>query len=135
MNYITSYAATSVIFVLVDLAWLTPMVPRLYRPMLGDLLLASVNLIPAAAFYLLYPVGLVIFAVSPALKSGSVFTAATMGALFGLFTYSTYNLTNQATLRNWPALLSLVDTAWGSILGAVTATMAYWIVSRFIAHP
>lgn len=134
MSYFYAYVAALVVFILADMAWLTTMVPRLYRPALGDLLLPGVNVTPAAIFYLLYPVGLVVFAVGPALKSGGVFTAAAMGALFGLFTYGTYNLTNHATLRKWSALLSMVDMAWGSILGAITAAVAYWIVARFIAQ-
>lgn len=134
MSYFSAYVAALVVFILADMAWLTTMVPRLYRPVLGDLLLPGVNVTPAAIFYFLYPVGLVVFAVGPALKSGGILTAAAMGALFGLFTYGTYNLTNHATLRKWSALLSMVDMAWGSILGAITAAVAYWIVARFIAQ-
>jgi uncharacterized membrane protein len=135
MNYFAAYIAALIVFILADAAWLTTMVPRFYRPILGDLLLSGVNLTPAVIFYLLYPVGLVVFAISPALKNGSVLTAGVAGTLFGLFTYGTYNLTNQATLRNWSALLSMVDMAWGSILGAVTAAAAYAVVAKFLVNP
>ncbi len=135
MNYVAAYVSALVVFIVADFAWLTTMVPRFYRPALGDLLMPGVSWAPAAVFYLMYPVGLVVFAIGPALKNGSVLTAAATGALFGLFTYGTYNLTNQATLRNWPSLLSVVDTTWGSILGAITATVAYLIVARLIAQP
>ena len=135
MTYFAAYVSALVVFILADVAWLSTMVPRFYRPVLKDLLMPSVSLAPAAVFYLLYPVGLVVFAIGPALKNGGVFTAAAAGALFGFFTYGTYNLTNQATLRNWTTLLSIVDTAWGSTLGAIAAATAYLIVGKIIAQP
>jgi uncharacterized membrane protein len=113
------------------MVWLGLMAPRFYRPILGDSALAGVNLPPAIAFYLLYPVGLVIFAVMPALKAEAPGTAALYGALFGFFTYATYDLTNHATLRNWSAALTLVDTAWGTLLASCAALAAYWITSKF----
>ena len=90
------------------------MAPRFYKPTLGDIMLPGFKLPPAIVFYLLYPAGLVIFAIAPALSGGVMGTAALYGALFGLFTYATYDLTNQATLRNWTSQLTLVDAAWGS---------------------
>ena len=81
----------------------------------------SANLPAAAVFYLLYPVGLVVFAIAPALKSGSVVTALVYGALFGAFTYGTYDLSNQATLRNWTTTLTLIDVAWGTLLAATSS--------------
>ena len=74
-----------------------------------------------------------IFAISPALKTGSIGTALLFGALFGLFTYGTYDLTNQATLRNWSIVLTLADMGWGAVLGAITAASAFWIANKF-AH-
>ena len=101
MTYVTGYVAALLTFFLADMAWLATMAPRFYRPTLGDIAISGVNLPPAMVFYALYPVGLLIFATSPALKSGSMTTAVVYGALFGLFTYATYDLTNYATLRNW----------------------------------
>ena len=112
------------------MAWLGTMASRLYRPTLGDIMLGSPNLPAAAAFYLIYPVGLVIFAVLPALKSGSLAQAALSGALLGFFSYMTYDLTNQATLRNWTTQLSLVDIGWGTLLGAISAAAAFWITAK-----
>lgn len=125
-----SYFSTLAIFLVIDLVWLTAMVPRFYRPILGSLAAADASLLPAAIFYLLYPLGIVVFAVQPALKSGSLVTAALWGALFGFFTYATYDLTNHATLRNWSTILTIVDIAWGSILGAVSAAGGYWIACQ-----
>src|SRR4029078_11233783 len=88
---IVSYFSSLLTFVACDMVWLGLMAPRFYRPILGDSALVGVNLPPAIAFYLLYPVGLMIFAVMPALKAGSPGAAALYGALFGFFTYATYD--------------------------------------------
>jgi uncharacterized membrane protein len=133
MVYISSYIAALLLFFLADMVWLGTMSSRLYKPTLGDILLTDVSMIPAIVFYLVYPAGLVVFAINPALKSGSLATAATLGALFGLFTYGTYDLTNQATLRNWSTGLTLADMAWGSLLGSVTAVFAFWVTSKLTA--
>ena len=98
MTWLYAYLSTLVVFVLCDMVWLTTMANRLYRPTLGDIMLANAKMLPAVAFYLIYPAGLVIFAVLPAVKSGSLAQAATLGALLGFFSYMTYDLTNQATL-------------------------------------
>ena len=131
---ITGYVITLVTFVAIDLTWLGIMAPRFYKPTLGDIGLAGVNLPPAIAFYLLYPLGLVIFAVEPALRSGAAGTALLYGALFGFFTYATYDLTNQATLRNWTSSLSAVDIAWGTVLGATASLMAFAAIGRMFPN-
>lgn len=131
LTQLISYAAALVVFVAVDMVWLGTMSGRFYKPILGDILAPQFNMAAAAAFYLLYPIGLVVFAINPALRAGGISSALLYGALFGFFTYATYDLTNQVTLRNWSSLLSVVDMAWGSFLGAVTAASAFWIVSRF----
>ena len=131
MTYIAAYGATLLVFLLADMVWLGTMVSRLYRPVLGDLLLPEANLTPAIIFYLVYPLGLMIFAIVPALMSGNITTALLFGALFGFFTYGTYDLTNQATLRNWSTTLTIADMAWGSVLGGISSLAAAWIVTKF----
>ena len=131
---VIGYVITLVTFVAIDLIWLGIMAPRFYKPTLGDIGLASVNLPPAIAFYLLYPLGLVIFAVEPALRSGTAGTALLYGALFGFFTYATYDLTSQATLRNWTSSLSVVDIAWGTMLGATASLVAFAAVGRIFPN-
>jgi uncharacterized membrane protein len=133
MIYFNAYLSTLVVFLLCDMAWLGTMANRLYRPTLRDIMLGSPNLPVAAAFYVIYPLGLVIFAVLPALKSGRLLQAALSGALFGFFTYMTYDLTNQATLRNWTSQLTLLDVGWGTLLGAISATAAFWVTARLTA--
>jgi uncharacterized membrane protein len=128
--YVVGYAIALAVFVAADMLWLGAMVARIYRPALGDILAATVNLAPALVFYLIYPVGLMIFAIVPGLKSGSVATAATYGALFGFFTYATYDLSNFATLRNWTLQVTIVDIAWGTLLGAMAATVASYVAIK-----
>ena len=130
MKYAAAYLAALLFFFLADMVWLGTMVSRLYRPTLGDLLLPGVKMPPSILFYLLYPAGLVIFAIVPALKCGNVTTALILGAAFGFFTYGTYDLTNQATLRNWSTTLTIADMAWGSVLGGISAASAAWVVTR-----
>ncbi|MGY3445428.1 MULTISPECIES: DUF2177 family protein [unclassified Bradyrhizobium] len=133
MTYLYAYLSTLLVFLLCDMAWLGTMASRLYRPTLGDILSTEVNLPPAIVFYLIYPVGLVVFAVLPALKLGSLGSAALSGALLGFFSYMTYDLTNQATLRNWTVQLTLLDVTWGTLLGAISATMACLVTARLVA--
>jgi uncharacterized membrane protein len=130
MGYGIGYIAALATMVVADMAWLGFMVPRYYRPTMGDIMLSSVNLPPAIAFYALYPIGLLIFAINPALKTGSVGTAVMYGALFGFFTYATYDLTNQATLRNWTMQLTAIDVAWGTFLAAAASAVAFWVVTK-----
>ncbi|MGY3698607.1 putative membrane protein [Bradyrhizobium sp. USDA 3240] len=133
MTYLYAYLSTLIVFLLCDMAWLGTMASRLYRPTLGDILSTEVNLPPAIAFYLIYPIGLVVFAVLPAIRSESLAQAALSGALFGFFSYMTYDLTNQATVRNWTLQLTLLDMTWGTLLGAMSATAACLITARLAA--
>ena len=130
MALLIPYFSALAAFLLADMVWLGTMSSRFYKPILGDILLPSPALGAAAAFYLLYPLGLVLFAINPALRTGSIGHAALLGAGFGLFTYGTYDLTNQATLRNWTTGLTLIDMAWGGVLGALTAIFAFWVTRR-----
>jgi uncharacterized membrane protein len=125
--WLVSYVAAGVVFLAIDAIWLTVMTGAFYRPMLGELIAERPRLAPAAAFYLIYIAGVVTFAVSPALASGRWSTALFLGAALGLVAYATYDLTNQATLRNWPAAVTIVDLAWGATLTAASATAAYFI--------
>ena len=133
MAMVIGYLGALAAFLATDMVWLGAMAGRLYRPLLGDIVAPSVNLSAAATFYLIFPVGLAIFAIAPGLRGGSLALAALNGALFGLFTYATYDLTNQATLRNWTTQLTLIDVAWGVTLGAIAASVGFLIASRFAA--
>lgn len=130
-TYFAAYVSALITFVVVDAVWLATMAARLYRPILGDILAPAVNIPPAIVFYLGFPVGLVIFAILPALKAGGLSAALLYGALFGMFTYATYDLTNHATLRNWVWQITLIDIAWGSLLSAGAAGVGFWAATKF----
>jgi len=119
-----AYLVTLLIFVGIDLVWLTFVGGPVYREALGDLLLPSVRMQPALAFYLIYPLGLTMFAVHPGLTGGTIANAMLAGALYGFFTCATYDLTNHATLRNWTMAVTAMDIGWGCVLGAITAAAA-----------
>lgn len=123
--YLISYGAAALAMLGLDAVWLTLTANSFYRRLLGDIMLDGFRPAPAIAFYLLYLCGIVIFAVHPAFATGKWTTAALYGALFGLLAYATYDLTNQATLKNWSTLVTIVDMAWGCVLTAVSATLAY----------
>ena len=133
MKHFVAYLVGFAAFVAADMLWLGVMTPRLYRPTLSDILSATVNIPPAIAFYLLYPVGVVVFAISPALKSDSIAAAVIYGCLFGFFTYSTYDLSNYATLRNWSLPLTVLDIGWGTILTGFAAAISFWGTSRLLS--
>lgn len=125
MTYVAAYVAALVVFAVIDGAWLYFMGQYLYKPTLGEILAPDVRLGPAIAFYLLFPVGLTIFGVEPALKSGSMSTAIVYGALFGLFAYATYDLTNFATLKNWTLQITLIDITYGAIVAGLASAAGY----------
>jgi uncharacterized membrane protein len=133
MAYGIVYVSTAVVFLGVDAVWLMLAAQRLYRPLIGDMLLERFNLLPALLFYIIYISGIVIFAVSPAFNTGRWTTATLHGALLGFFAYATYDLTNQATLRNWPVTVTIADLCWGTTLTAFAATAGY-VTGRVFAN-
>lgn len=135
MRIAAVYLAVAVPFLLIDLVWLKVMGERMYRPILGDILLPEPNLWPAVVFYLIYPLGLIGFAVMPAYQDGSPVRALVAGLMFGCFTYATYDLTNHATLRNWTTMLTLTDVLWGSVLAACCSYFGYLAADRLLATP
>ncbi len=130
--YIIAYFATLVVFVAIDFIWLSSMADRLYRPVLADMLASGFRLAPAVAFYLIYALGLTVLAVRPGLMAGSPQTAIVYGALLGLTAYATYDLTNQATLKNWSTVLTLADLVWGTALSGFAAGSGQWITERLL---
>ncbi len=120
-RYVAAYAGTVMVMVLLDLLWLGVIAKSMYEHDLGHLMANKPNVPVAIVFYALYAMGIVIFAVSPQTNGVSWNMTLTMGALFGLFAYATYDLTNLATLRDWPLGLSLIDIAWGVVVTALSA--------------
>jgi uncharacterized membrane protein len=121
------YLATVPVFFAVDFVWLNFVAKSFYRERLGSLLLADFNLPVALAFYLLYIVGIIVFAVLPGIEKGSLVEALWRGALFGLVAYGTYDLTNLSTLKDWSPVITVVDMVWGTVLTGVVASASWWI--------
>jgi uncharacterized membrane protein len=120
-NTVLLYLITLAIFFLIDMIWLGLVAKDFYRRQLGDMLSPKVNWPAAILFYLLFIAGLLLFVVAPALAQGSVSQALWRGAIFGLIAYATYDLTNLATLKNWPMLVTVIDLAWGAVLGGAVS--------------
>lgn len=127
--FASAYLGSALAMLVMDVIWLTTMVPLIYRPALGDKLADPPNLWIAAVFYLVYLVGVVVFAVLPALHQQNWLMALGAGALLGLVAYGTYDFTNLSTLKDWPLSLSLIDVCWGVALTAATATAGYFAAS------
>lgn len=125
-----AYGLTALVFLALDAAWLTTMADRLYRPALGHLLAPQFAPVPAVLFYALYVAGIVGFAIVPALAAGRARIAVARGAAFGLLAYATYDLTNQATLRDWPWAVTLADLAWGTFVTATAAGVTARLLLR-----
>ncbi|MFN3188430.1 MAG: DUF2177 family protein [Candidatus Paceibacteria bacterium] len=124
--FFTLYAISVPIFFLIDMLWLGLIARGFYQDKLGHLM-GDVNWIAAIIFYLVFLLGLTYFAIYPSVVSSSFLAAITLGALFGFFTYATYDLTNFATLRDWPLSVVLVDILWGTILGMSVTCGTYLI--------
>lgn len=118
------------VFFAIDMVWLGLVAKGFYRQHLGGLLRSDVNWAAALIFYLLFIVGLVVLVITPAVDAGSWMQAVGRGALFGLVTYATYDLTNLATLRDWSVLVTVVDLAWGVVLASSVAVITYGIGTR-----
>ncbi len=132
IEYLVAYAGCAIVMAVLDFAWLSTMVGPLYRRNLPGMLADNPNMVAAVAFYLIYIVGILIFAVRPALVGGDWKMAASYGALFGFFAYATYDLTNLATLKVWSLRVSLIDMAWGAALTAISASAGSFAVFTFL---
>lgn len=125
------YLTALVIFLGIDMVWLTVIAKDLYGKYLGYLMTKTPNLVAAGIFYLLFVIGLVVFVLEPAMKNNSLTEVLWRGALFGLITYATYDLTNLATIRDWPLLITVIDLIWGTVLSTSVATITYLVSKKF----
>ena len=124
-----TYIATLVPLVALDMLWILAIAKTFYAKQVGFLFSASINLMPAAFFYPLYALGVMLLAVVPGVAAASWVEALWRGALLGLVAYGAYDLTNQATISGWPTTMTLVDMAWGTTVTALTSVVAYYIVT------
>ncbi|MBM3543543.1 MAG: DUF2177 family protein [Alphaproteobacteria bacterium] len=131
LTYLAAYAIALVLFVALDIIWLMTMGASLYRATLGDILLPTVKIAPAIVFYLMFPIGIIVFAVAPALRAGSPLPALLYGALFGLLAYATYDLTNHATLKNWTLKITAIDIVYGAVVVGAVSTLTFYVLHWF----
>ena len=129
--FILPYLLSLPILIALDLSWLGVVMKDFYRVRLGHLLSPTIGWGAAGVFYLLFTLGLYLFAVLPAAQKDSWHTGLLFGALYGFFTYATYDLTNMATLKAWPLSITLVDMAWGTLLGGILGTAGYFLYAFF----
>jgi uncharacterized membrane protein len=130
IKYLAVYFSFLLSLVVIDLIWLLGIAKNLYRDEMGSLMASEPKLLASLGFYLLYAFGASIFVIIPAISKQSWLYAVQYGALFGLFCYMTYDLTNLAVIRDFPVRLAFIDIAWGSAVTALSATIAYWVGTR-----
>ena len=135
LKYLTAYIATGIAFAVIDSVWLRNAYTKLYQPEIGEMLMkGGFRLGPAIAFYLLYILGMMIFAVGPALTAGRWQVALVQGALLGFFCYMTYDLTNMATLKQWSMKVTILDMIWGTVLTGSASAAGYFVTSAIFGR-
>lgn len=132
MDFLIVYLITFVAFFVVDIIWLGLVARKFYKEQLGFIMKEKTNWTAAVIFYFIFIFGLVFFVIDPALQSGEIMDALIRGLLFGLMAYSTYDLTNLATLDKWPLKVTIVDLIWGTTLGGLVSVISFFFSSMII---
>jgi len=127
MNYVKMYLIALIVFVIIDGFWLLVISKNLYQKEIGHLLSSNPNILAAVLFYLLFLIGLVYFVINPGVDKESIKTIIISGILFGLITYATYDLTNLATLKEWPLKITIIDLIWGSTISCLVSVITYYV--------
>jgi uncharacterized membrane protein len=127
-GFLKAWAGTAVFLLAIDAVWLGLVARGFYARQLGDLMLDQPRLGIAVIFYVMYSAVVVLLASAPAFRSGSLTDALMLGAILGFAAYGTYDITNMATLKNWPLMMSLVDMAWGTLLTAAVSAVGFWML-------
>lgn len=130
-QFLKLFGISAVIFLIFDLFWLLVVSKNLYQTFIGELL-GDVKITPAIIFYFVYLVGVVFFILIPGIDKQSIFYTIFSGALFGFICYSTYDLTNLATIKNWPVTMTIIDLVWGTSVTAITSAIVYFINFNFL---
>jgi len=128
--FIKLYFTALGVFFVIDMIWLVLVAKNFYQKHIGFLMRPDINWVAAIIFYLLFIAGLVTFVISPALEKQSWVHALLFGALFGLITYATYDLTNLATLKDWPILVTIVDLVWGMVVSASVSVLTFFFYAK-----
>ena len=124
----------SVIFLVIDVIWLSFATKSFYRPLIGNLLTDTPVMWAATLFYVLYVIGMALVVIQPCVDSSSLFKTVYTGFIFGLVAYGTYNLTNMAVLKGWSPTVTFVDMFWGGSLTAVSATTGLYIAKKIVHY-
>ncbi len=132
MQFLKLYLVTFGFFLLIDMIWLGLVARNFYREHLGFLMKTNINWPAAIIFYLIFVGGLVYFVIYPSLSHGSWTTALMAGIFFGIVTYATYDLTNLATVKNWPLTVTLVDILWGAFLSGTLSLIGFFYGKNFL---
>jgi uncharacterized membrane protein len=121
------------VFFIIDMVWLVFVAKNFYREQIGFLMKPDINWTAAIIFYILFIAGLVLFVIAPAIEKQSWMQALLLGVLFGLVTYATYDLTNLATLKDWPLLVTIIDLIWGMVLAGSVSVITYFIAAKTLS--
>lgn len=130
MQIIRNFGVAFGVFMIIDLIWLGVVAKKLYAKYLGYIMTDQINWVAAVLFYIIFVAGMLFFVINPALKDNSLMVALGVGALYGFLTYATYDLTNLATLKDWPLTITVIDLVWGTTLSALTSTISFLILQR-----
>ena len=133
MEFVKLYLLSFASLLAIDSLWLVKVAPKFYKSNIGHLMTENPNLVAAGLFYVIYIFGAVVFVVQPAVADGSVAQATMRGALLGLVAYSTFDLTANAVLRDWPVKVTVIDMLWGTVLTAGVCSLATWLFLKFFA--
>ncbi len=131
MTFLKMYLIAFIVFLLIDAIWLAFVAKDFYQKHIGFLMKDSPNYLAAILFYLIFIIGLVYFVIQPGVDAGSVGKVILSGLLFGFITYATYDLTNLATVKDWPLIVTIVDLIWGSVLSTSIAVATYYLYQLF----
>jgi len=127
MEHIKTFFIAFAVFLGIDMLWLTVIAQKFYKAQIGHLMADKAKLLPAAIFYVLFIAAMVYFVIAPALEHQNLSRLILSAAIFGLVTYATYDLTNMATLKDWPVLVTVVDLAWGTFISLAVSVITYLI--------
>lgn len=127
MENIKTFLVAFAVFLGIDMLWLTIIASKFYKSQIGHLMADKAKLLPAAIFYILFIAAMVYFVIVPALEHQNLTRLIISAAIFGLVTYATYDLTNMATLKDWPLLVTVVDIAWGTFISLAVSLITYFI--------
>ena len=127
MENIKTFFVAFAVFLGIDMVWLTAVAPKFYKSQIGHLMADKAKLLPAAIFYILFVAAMVYFVVAPALEHQNLTRLIVSAVIFGLVTYATYDLTNMATLKDWPLLVTVVDLTWGTFISLAVSLITYLI--------